>query len=70
VKRRDLERHLRVQGCRQIDERASHTRWAGPGGTRSLIPRHREIDFGLARKICAQLDVAAAHRQSPKHRRV
>jgi len=57
VKRRDLERHLRAQGCRQVDEGANHTRWAGPGGFRSVIPRHREIDFGLARKICAQLGV-------------
>ena len=57
MKRRDLERHLRTQGCRQVDEGANHTRWAGPGGFRSVIPRHREIDFGLARKICAQLGV-------------
>ena len=57
MKRRDLERHLRAQGCRQVDEGANHTRWAGPGGFRSVIPRHREIDFGLARKICAQLGV-------------
>jgi len=57
VKRLDLERHLRAQGCRQVDEGANHTRWAGPGGFRSVIPRHREIDFGLARKICAQLGV-------------
>ena len=57
MKRRDLERHLRAQGCREIDEGANHTRWAGPEGARSVIPRHREIDFGLARKICSQLDV-------------
>ena len=55
MKRRDLERHLRAQGCREIDEGANHTRWAGPGGSRSVIPRHREIDYGLARS--AQLDV-------------
>jgi mRNA interferase HicA len=57
VKRRDLERHLRIQGCRQIDEGGNHTRWAGPEGARSVIPRHREIDIVLARKICTQLGV-------------
>jgi predicted RNA binding protein YcfA (HicA-like mRNA interferase family) len=58
MKRRDLERHLRAQGCRQIDEGGSHSRWAGPHGKRSVVPRHREIDFGLARKICRQLQVS------------
>jgi predicted RNA binding protein YcfA (HicA-like mRNA interferase family) len=57
MKRRDLERYLRGQGCRQIDEGANHARWVGPQGKRSVIPRHREIDFGLARKICRQLAV-------------
>jgi hypothetical protein len=58
VKRRDLERHLRALGCRQIDEGANHTRSAGPDGARSLVPRHREIDHALARKITSQLGVA------------
>ena len=55
MKRRDLERHLRAEGCRQIDEGANHARWAGPGGTRSVVPRHREIDFGLARWLVNRL---------------
>jgi mRNA interferase HicA len=57
MKRRDLERHLRAQGCRQIDEGGNHARWAGPHGKRSVVPRHREIDYGLACKICRQLQV-------------
>lgn len=57
MKRRDLERHLRAYGCRPIDEGANHSRWAGPEGSRSVLPRHREIDYGLARKICGQLTV-------------
>jgi mRNA interferase HicA len=52
VKRRDLERHLRAHGCQLIDEGANHTRWGGPEASRSVMPRHREIDFRLARKIC------------------
>jgi len=57
VKRRDLERHLRAHGCRRIDEGGNHVRWIGPTEERSVVPRHREIDFGLARKICRQLGV-------------
>jgi hypothetical protein len=34
MKRRDLERHLRAHGCRQIDEGGNHSRWAGPEGAR------------------------------------
>jgi predicted RNA binding protein YcfA (HicA-like mRNA interferase family) len=59
VKRRELERHLRAHGCRVIDEGGNHTRWAGPTGERSVMPRHREIDYRLARKICKDLDVPA-----------
>jgi mRNA interferase HicA len=59
VKRRDLERHLREHGCRRIDEGSKHTRWAGPGdGRRSAVPRHREIDYRLAKAICKQLGIA------------
>ena len=57
MKRRDLERHLRAHGCGEMDEGSSHTRWFGVDGARSVIPRHREIDPVLARKICAQLGV-------------
>lgn len=58
MKRRDLERHLRKQGCRKLDEGGNHTRWAGPGGAgRSAMPRHREIDYRLAREVCKQLGV-------------
>jgi mRNA interferase HicA len=57
MKRRDLERHLREQGCREIDQGSNYARWVGPEGARSVVPRHREIDFALARKICRQLAV-------------
>ena len=58
MKRRDLERHLRDHGCREIDEGGNHTRWAAASGKRrSALPRHREIDYRLARSICKQLGV-------------
>lgn len=53
MKRRDLERHLTNHGCRQVDEGGNHTRWLGPEGARSVVPRHREIDYGLAQDMSA-----------------
>ena len=56
MKRRNLERHLRDHGCRQIDEGASHARWATPTGKRrSTVPRHREIDYRLAVRSASSL---------------
>jgi mRNA interferase HicA len=57
MKRRELERHLRGHDCQALDEGANHTRWRGPDGARSVVPRHREIAPLLARKICRQLEV-------------
>jgi mRNA interferase HicA len=57
VKRRDLERYLRAHGCRQAGEGGNHSRWTGPKGAFSVVPRHREIDFVVVRKICRQLAV-------------
>jgi mRNA interferase HicA len=57
MKRRELERHVRAYGARPIDEGGNHTRWAGPTGKRSAIPRHREIGYHLARSICKQLGI-------------
>jgi mRNA interferase HicA len=57
VKRRDLERHLRAHNARHVQEGGSHARWIGPRGHHSVVPRHREIDIVLARKICRQLAV-------------
>lgn len=56
MKRRDLERHLRAQGCREIGG-SKHAKWRGPENQVSAIPRHKEIGPGLARAICHQLGV-------------
>jgi mRNA interferase HicA len=57
VKRRDLERYLRAHGCHQVNEGGKHSRWTSSQGAHSVVPRHREIDFVVVRKICRQLDV-------------
>jgi hypothetical protein len=58
VKRRDLERHLRAQGCREIGG-TKHGKWRGPQEQVPAVPRHKELGPGLVRAICAQLGVSA-----------
>ncbi|MDQ3644185.1 MAG: addiction module toxin, HicA family [Actinomycetota bacterium] len=55
MKRRDLERHLRDNGARL--EGGAHSFWGFDSGRSSAVPRHREIDFRLARKICKDLGI-------------
>ena len=57
MKRRALERHLREHGAAILDEGAKHTKWRGPTGGRSIVPRHNEIAPGVAVAICKQLGV-------------
>jgi len=57
VKRRALERHLREHGAEAFQEGARHTKWRGPTGGRSVIPRHSEIGSGVVIAICKQLSV-------------
>lgn len=58
MKRRDLERHLRAHGATLLREGGNHSFW----GSSTLIarppsPRHREIAYPLARKICKDLSI-------------
>jgi predicted RNA binding protein YcfA (HicA-like mRNA interferase family) len=58
MKRRDLIRHLEGHGCVFVREGGSHTVYVNPlRGKVSTIPRHREINDFLARKICRDLEV-------------
>jgi mRNA interferase HicA len=57
IKRVDLERHLRRNGCALAREGAKHSVWHGPSDTVSTVPRHREIPRATARAICRQLDI-------------
>jgi mRNA interferase HicA len=59
VRRRDLIRHLEQQGCRFLREGSSHTLYINPKQHKvTTIPRHREINEYLARKICRDLNVS------------
>ena len=58
MKRVDLIRHLESQGCRLLREGANHSVYVNPVARKtSTVPRHREIDEFLARKICRDLQI-------------
>ncbi|MGB7290715.1 MAG: type II toxin-antitoxin system HicA family toxin [Thermodesulfobacteriota bacterium] len=58
MKRNELLRHLRRNGCELLREGGRHSWWHNPRqNKRSAIPRHSEINDKLARKICKDLGV-------------
>ena len=57
MKRRDLERKLRIAGCYLKREGGSHSLWINPqSGVIEALPRHGEIKEPLARKILKNLE--------------
>lgn len=59
MKRRDPMRHLSERGCTVYREGARHTVVVHVVSRRtSSVPRHREIDDFLARKICRDLGIS------------
>ena len=61
MKRLDLVRHLERHGCELLREGGSHTVFVNRARRKSsAVPRHREINELLARKICRDLDVPDA----------
>ena len=57
MKRRDLERKLRIAGCYLKREGPSHSLWINPkNGTIEAVPRHTEIKEPLAKKILKNLN--------------
>jgi mRNA interferase HicA len=58
MKRRDLIRHLEQHGCEFMREGGNHTVYVNRATqTVSAIPRHREINDFLSRKICRDLQI-------------
>ncbi|HUH93302.1 MAG TPA: type II toxin-antitoxin system HicA family toxin [Casimicrobiaceae bacterium] len=59
MKRRDLIRHLEQHGCTLLRKGAKHSVYVNAlAGKSSTIPRHREINGFLARKICRDPEVS------------
>lgn len=58
MKRLDLIRYLEAHGCEFLREGGNHTIYVNRLAQRvSAIPRHRETNNFLARKICRDLQV-------------
>ncbi len=56
MKRRDLEKKLRVAGCYLKREGGSHSIWINPRtGITETLPRHTEVKENLAKKILKSL---------------
>jgi predicted RNA binding protein YcfA (HicA-like mRNA interferase family) len=59
MKRRDLIRHLEREGCELLREGGNHSMYVNPANNQvSAVPRHREVNDFLVRKICRDLGVA------------
>jgi predicted RNA binding protein YcfA (HicA-like mRNA interferase family) len=57
VKRVDLVRHLLAHGCELLREGGNHSVFLNRSTRKvATVPRHREINEFLARKICKDLD--------------
>jgi mRNA interferase HicA len=58
MKRHDLVQHLESHGCRLMREGRRHSLYVNPANNRtSAVPRHREINEYLVRKICRDLGI-------------
>ncbi len=58
MKRVALIRHLQAQGCELLREGGNHSVYVNRAVAKvTTIPRHREINDFLAKKICRDLDV-------------
>lgn len=61
MKQHDLVRHLESHGCELLREGGRHSWFHNPSqNKRFAVPRHREINDHLARKICNDLGVPIA----------
>lgn len=61
MKRLELIRHLESHGCSLLRDRGKHSVYFNPANNQvSAVPRHREINEFLARKICRDLGIQAS----------
>jgi predicted RNA binding protein YcfA (HicA-like mRNA interferase family) len=58
MKLRELIRHLEQNGCEYLREGGNHTIYVNRAAQKvSAIPRHKEVNDYLARKICRDLQI-------------
>ena len=59
MKRCELIRHLEKNGCEFLREGGHHTIYVNRKIRKSTaIPRHRELNVFLVRKICSDLEIS------------
>ncbi|MBU1672794.1 MAG: type II toxin-antitoxin system HicA family toxin [Actinobacteria bacterium] len=58
MKRVDLIRHLEANDCQLLREGGNHSVFVNRMTRKSsTVPRHREVNDSLARKICRDLEI-------------
>ena len=58
MKRLELIRHLEAQGCELLREGGNHSIYVNREQKKSsAVPRHKEINEFLARKMCRDLEI-------------
>lgn len=58
MKMHELVRHLESHGCYLLRDRGKHSIYVNPANNQtSAVPRKREINKFLARKICRDLGI-------------
>lgn len=58
MKRQEVVRHLESQGCYLLREGGKHSLLVNPANNQtSAVPRHRELNDFLVRKICRDLGI-------------
>jgi len=58
MKRVDLIRHIEASGCAFLREGGRHTVYVNPTAQKvSTVPRHREINQFMAKKICREPEI-------------
>ena len=58
MKRIDLIRHLEAHGARLLREGGNHSVYVNPAVNKvTTVPRHREVNDFLARRICRALEI-------------
>lgn len=61
MKRRDLIQYIKKQGGQVLREGGNHTLFINRKAKKATtVPRHREVNEFLARKICRDLEIPGA----------
>lgn len=58
MKRSELKRHLKKQGCDLVRHGGRHEIWENTAtGATAAVPRHEQVKRNTARQICKDLEI-------------